>query len=76
MGGEPIDDLLIVSCRKDGGFTALFASELGLDIESLKNWVRAVFICNRMAEKTKGGLLQRGYDLGVLRDPKAKKEEK
>lgn len=76
MDGEPIDDLLIVSCRKDGGFTALFASELGLDIESLKNWVRAVFICNRMAEKTKGGLLQRGYDLGVLRDPKAKKEEK
>jgi hypothetical protein len=76
MGGEPIDDLLIVSARKDGGFTPLFASDLDLTMEDLVNWVRAVIICYRMAEKTKGGLLQRGFDLGLLKDPKAKKEKK
>lgn len=76
MGGDPIDDLLIVSCRKDGGFTPLYASDLGLNMEDLVNWVRAVIICYRMADKTKAGLLQRGIDLGLLPDPKAKKGAK
>ena len=76
MGGDPIDDLLIVSCRKDGGFTALYGSDLGLSMEDAINWVRAVIVCYRMGEKTKQGLLQRGIDLGLLKDPKAKKEKK
>lgn len=75
MGGDKIDDLLIVSCRKDGGFTALYGSDLGLDMEDCINWVRAVIICYRMADKTKSGLLQRGMDLGLLPAPKTKKKE-
>jgi len=66
MGGEPIDDLLIVSCRKDGGFTPLFGSDLGLDIKECMNWVRAVIICYRMGEKVKTKLWQRGLDLGLV----------
>ena len=76
MGGDPIDDLLIVSCRKDGGFTALYASDLDLNMEDLVNWVRAVIICYRMADKTKSGLLGRGIELGLIPDPKAKKGAK
>lgn len=76
MGGDKIDDLLIVSCRKDGGFTALYASDLGLTIEDCINWVRAVIVCYRMSDKTKSGLLQRGIDRGLIEDPKVKKEKK
>lgn len=73
MGGEPIDDLLIVSCRKDGGFTALYASDLGLDMKDCINWVRAVIVCFRMNEKVKPKLWQRGIDLGLVTDKKGKK---
>ena len=73
MGGDPIDDLLIVSARKDGGFTPLFASELGLTIEDCVNWVRAVIICFRMKEKTTTQLWQRGLDAGLVTDKKGAK---
>lgn len=73
MGGDPIDDLLIVSCRKDGGFTALFGSDIGLNMEDMVNWVRAVIVCYRMADKTKGQLWQRGIDAGLVKDKKGSK---
>ena len=73
MGGDPIDDLLIVSARKDGGFTPLLASELGLNMEDAVNWVRAVIICHRMADKVKSGLWQRGVDAGLVKDKKGAK---
>lgn len=56
MGMEPADDLLIVSCRKDGGFTPLFASELGLSIEDCLNWAKCVIECHRLAKLTKAAL--------------------
>lgn len=73
MGGDPIEDLLIVSCRKDGGFTALYASDLDLDMKEMINWVRAVIVCFRMNEKVKPKLWQRGIDLGLVEDKKGKK---
>lgn len=56
MGNLPADDLMIVSCRKDGGFTPLFASDLGLTVEDCMNWAKATIVCNRMAIKTKAAL--------------------
>ena len=72
MGGDPIDDLLIVSARKDGGFTPLFASDIDLDMKSMINWVRAVIICFRMADKTKSKLWQRGINAGLVKEKGAK----
>lgn len=54
-----IDDLLIVSARKDGGFSLLYASELGLSIDDLLSWAKAVISCYRFADKTKAALLAR-----------------
>lgn len=56
MGKEHADDLLIVSCRKDGGFTTIFASELGLSIDDCLDWAKQVIRCYRFAEKTKTAL--------------------
>lgn len=73
MGGEKIDDLLIVSARKDGGFTPLFASDIGLNMEDCVNWVRAVIVCFRMNQKVKEQLWQRGIDAGLVTDKKGAK---
>lgn len=52
-----IEDFLLVSCRKDGGFSTIYASELGLTVEDCIDWAKAVITCYRMAEKTKIALL-------------------
>lgn len=57
MGLEPADDLLIVSARKDGGFTLIYASELGLSVEDCIAWARSVITCFKLAKQTKEGLL-------------------
>lgn len=74
MGGDPIEDLLIVSARKDGGFTPLLASEVGLSMKDAVNWVRAVIVCYRMADKVKTVLWQRGLDNGLVKDNKKGKK--
>lgn len=58
MNKEPADDLLIVSARKDGGFSLVYASEVGLTVEECIDWAKAVILCYRLAEKTKSGLLK------------------
>jgi hypothetical protein len=58
MGMPANDDLLIVSARKDGGFTLVYASELGLTVGDCIEWAQAVIICWRAATKTKAGLWQ------------------
>lgn len=70
MGNQQIDDLLIVSCRKDGGFSTIFASDLGLTVQDCINWARAVIVCLRMMDKTKDALWQHGIDAGVVAPPK------
>lgn len=57
MGMEPADDLLVVSARKDGGFSFVYASELGLTVQNCIDWAVAVITCYRFMEKTKSGLL-------------------
>lgn len=68
MGRDQIDDLVIVSCRKDGGFTTIFASDIGLTVEDCINWAKAVIICLRMMKKTKAALWQHGIDSGVVEE--------
>lgn len=57
MGMPVADDLLIVSARKDGEFTLVYASELGLTVGDCIAWAESVIICWRMAAKTKVGLV-------------------
>lgn len=57
MGLEPCDDLLIVSARKDGGFSLVYASELDLTVEECIDWAKATITCYNLADKTKKGLV-------------------
>lgn len=66
MGRENIDDLLIVSCRKDGGFTTIYASDLGLTVKDCINWAKAVIVCLRMMDKTKDELWKHGIASGAV----------
>jgi hypothetical protein len=60
MTGEKTDDLLIVSCRKDGGFTAMLASEVGLTVDDCIEWAQAVISAYKFREKTRRELNKRG----------------
>jgi hypothetical protein len=73
MGMEPADDLLVLSARKDGGFSLIYASELELSVQDCIDWAKAVILCYRMAEKAKAGLIDHAPD-ELLRP--AKKYEK
>jgi len=74
MGNEPIEDILIVSCRKDGGFTALLGEEVGLSMKDAVNWVKAVIVCYRMRDRVTTKLWDRGVELGIVSDGKKGKK--
>lgn len=57
MGMEPADDLLIVSARKDGGFTLIYASELGFTMNELLRVAESTILLYRFADKCKKGLI-------------------
>lgn len=57
MGLPPADDLLTVSARKDGGFSLVYASELGLSVQDCIDWAIATITCYRSMDKAKAGLL-------------------
>jgi len=61
MGFPPADDLLVVSCRKDGGFTLIYASELEFTVGDCIAWAEAVILCYRMMTKAKQGLWEHFY---------------
>jgi hypothetical protein len=56
QGKAPADDLLVVSCRKDGGFSLIYASELGLTVGDCIAWADSVIICCYLMNKTKKAL--------------------
>lgn len=60
MGNGRVDDLLIVSARKDGGFDTKLASEVGLSVEDALDWWKAVKTCYRLMARTKNNLMNRG----------------
>jgi len=60
MGFPPADDLLTVSARKDGEFSLVYASELGLTVDDCINWARAVILCYRFADTSKRALIAHG----------------
>lgn len=62
MGFPPADDLLVVSCRKDGGFTLIYASELGFTVGDCIAWAEAVILCHKMMVKAKIGLWEHYYE--------------
>lgn len=66
MRNEQIDDLMIVSVRKDGGFNTICASELGLTVDDCINWALAVIQCYRFMDKTKRALIARGDEEEAL----------
>lgn len=60
MGLEPVDDLVVVSARKDGNFSILFASELGLTVDECIEWAKCVILCHKMMKKIKAALNEHG----------------
>lgn len=62
MGNAMPDDLAIVSCRKDGGFDVIYASYLGLTMDDLTNWWRAVVTCYRFMDQSKRKLNKLGEE--------------
>jgi hypothetical protein len=65
MGFPPADDLLTVSARKDGGFSLVYASELGLTVQECIDWAVAVITCYRLMDKTKSALLDHAVQKGA-----------
>lgn len=59
MGEAPIDDLMIVSARKDGGFDTVRASEVGLSMDDAIAWWKAVVLCYRLMDSAKKQLVAR-----------------
>lgn len=57
MGREKIDDLMIVSCRKDGGFTTITASELGHSMDLMLDVAKSVIYLYKWVKSTKQGLI-------------------
>ncbi len=62
MGMDPAEDLGVVSARKDGNFSIVFASELGLTVDECIEWAKAVFYCYRSMKRIKAQLLEHGKD--------------
>jgi hypothetical protein len=72
MGMPPADDLLVVSARKDGEFTPLFASELGLTVDECLEWAECVIYCHKMMKRIKAGLLKHGESAPAPKNEKLK----
>lgn len=62
MGFPAADDLLTVSARKDGEFSLVYASELGLSVQDCIDWAIAVITCYGFADRTKKALLAHGEE--------------
>lgn len=60
MGHPPIDDLLILSVRKDGQFSAVYASQLGFNMKELKEWGKRLVENYVIANKVKKALIEQG----------------
>ena len=78
MGMLPADDLLVVSVRKDGGFSLVFASEIGLTVDESIDWGMAIIFCNKIMRQTKKKLWehQPDYETKIKKQPKAKAPKK
>lgn len=56
MGHPMPDDVMIVSARKDGGFTPVYASEVGLSVLDCINWASHVIEIYKYMKTTKKAL--------------------
>lgn len=56
MGHSVPDDLAIFSARKEGGFDAVYASDVGLTVQECMDWGEAVVTCYNMMKRTKKAL--------------------
>lgn len=73
MTGTLVDDLMIVSVRKDGEFDIVKAGDVGLFVEECINWAKAVVTCYRYMETAKKALWKIGLDTGRVNDNKGEK---
>lgn len=58
MTGTLVDDFLVVSARKDGEFSTIYLSELGMTVPQAMEIWEAVVRCYRGMEKIKAALLE------------------
>lgn len=59
-GGDKIDDLLIVSARKDGEFDTVYLSELGVTVEQAIEWWKDIVGCYNIMKVLKSELNRLG----------------
>jgi hypothetical protein len=57
MTGQKVDDLLVVSCRKDGKFDTVYLSDLGMTVAEAVAYWRAIVTCYRSMDKLKKALV-------------------
>lgn len=57
MTGEVIDDLLVISCRKDGALNTVLASDLGLTVADCTQWWGSVLECYKYMDSSKKALV-------------------
>jgi hypothetical protein len=57
MTGQKVDDLLVVSCRKDGKFDTVYLSDLGFTVAEAVAYWRAIVTCYRSMDKLKKALV-------------------
>ncbi len=57
MTGQKVDDLLVVSCRKDGKFDTVYLSDLGMTVPEAVAYWRNIVGCYRAMDKLKRALV-------------------
>lgn len=70
-----VDELMIVSCRKDGEFDTVTTENIGMTIDECIKWGNMVVSCYKFMAKAKGGLWEYGKTTGrVIEKIKKSKE--
>ncbi|RTL04824.1 hypothetical protein EKK58_09370 [Candidatus Dependentiae bacterium] len=73
MGNGTIDDIGIISCRKDGEFDVVFASDLGFTVDELVEYAKMVIGCHEHRIKLRSALWEHGIKTGRVTAKKGKK---
>ena len=72
MGNGDVDDIGIVSCRKDGEFDVVLASELGFTVSELIDYAKSVISCFKYRTSLREALWQNGIKTGRVTAKKGK----
>lgn len=72
---DHVDELMIVSCRKDGNFDTVTTADIGMDTQECIEWAVSVIKCFRFMDKAKTGLWAFGKATGRVVEKVQKTKE-